>query len=90
MKTVDLEKEKPNLSEVIDLARKEPVLLRTADGKEFFISEADDFEREVETLRGSQSFQRFLDERSASMGGFSLDEIEKEIEKELAEQKRTA
>jgi hypothetical protein len=26
---------------------------------------ADDFEQEVETLRQSQAFQRFLDERSA-------------------------
>lgn len=88
MKTVDLEKEKLNLEEVINLARKEPVLLLTDDGKEFFISEADDFEREVEIIRGSQAFQRFLDERSACIRRIPLEEIEKEIEKDLSEEKK--
>ena len=90
MKTVNLEKEKLNLKEVINLARKEPVLLLTPDGEEFFISEADDFEKEVETLRGSTAFQRFLDERSECKHRIPLEEIEKEIEKELAEQQKTA
>lgn len=89
MKTVNLEEEKLNLEEVINLARKEPVLLLASDGKEFLISEADDFEREAETLRGSQAFQKFLDERSKSKRRIPLEEIEKEIEEELAEQKET-
>lgn len=90
MKTVDLEKEKLSLEEVINLARTEPILLLTSDGKEFFISEADDFEREVEALRGNQAFQKFLDERSSCTGRILLEEIEKEIEKELEEQKKPA
>jgi len=36
----------------------------------------DDFEKEVEALRNSQDFQRFLDERSCSAGRIPLDEIE--------------
>ena len=84
MRTINLAEEKLALEEVIQLARKEPVLLLTSDGKEFLISEADDFDREVETLRGSQAFQRFLDERSASKSTIPLKEIEKEIERELA------
>jgi hypothetical protein len=79
MKTVDLEKEKLNLEEVISLAKEEPVLLLTSDGREFFISEADDFEKEVETLRGSQAFQRFLDDRSSSTHRIPLEEIEREL-----------
>jgi len=88
MKTLDLEKENPNLEEVINLARKEPVLLLTSDGREFFVSEADDFEREVEALRGNRAFQRFLDERSACPRRIPLEEIEREVEKELSEQKK--
>jgi len=84
MKTIDLEKEKLDLAAVIKIARREPVLLLTPDGKEFCIAEADDFEKEVEALRGSQAFQRFLDERSASTGRIPLEDIEAEIEKELA------
>jgi hypothetical protein len=84
MKTVNLEKEKLNLKDVINLARMEPVLLITPDGKEFCIAEADDFEREVDALRGSQAFQKFLDERSSCRQRTPLEEIEKELEQEKA------
>lgn len=90
MRTIDLEKEPLDLEAVIKLASQEPVLLVTPEGKEFCLAEADDFEREVETLRGSQAFQRFLDERSASTRRIPLEEIEAEIDKELAAQDKTA
>lgn len=90
MKTIDLEKEKIDLAEVIEIARREPVLIVTPDGKEFCMAEADDFEKEVEALRGSQAFQRFLDERSASTRRIPLEDIEEEIDTELANQGKTA
>jgi hypothetical protein len=90
MRTIELDKEPLDLEAVIKLASQEPVLLVTPEGKEFCLAEADDFEREVETLRGSQAFQRFLDERSASTRRTSLEEIEAEIERELAEQDKPA
>jgi PHD/YefM family antitoxin component YafN of YafNO toxin-antitoxin module len=89
MRTVNLEEEKLDLEAVLKLARQEPVLLLTPDGKEFCLAEADDFEKEVETLRGSQAFQRFLDERSACAKRIPLEEIEAEIEQELAAQGKT-
>ncbi|RJP32218.1 MAG: hypothetical protein C4527_06430 [Candidatus Omnitrophota bacterium] len=85
MKTIDLKDELLQLNDLIDLARKEPVLLLSPDGKEFLISEADNFEKEVETLRASHSFQNFLDIRTASKHRIPLEEIEREIEKELSE-----
>jgi hypothetical protein len=90
MKTIDLEKEKLDLEALIKMARREPVLLVTPDGKEFCIAEADDFEKEVEALRGSQAFQRFLDERSASIRRLPLEEIEAEIDQELKKHEKTA
>jgi PHD/YefM family antitoxin component YafN of YafNO toxin-antitoxin module len=84
MKTVSLKDEKLDLETVINLARKETVVLLTPDGKEIVISEADDFEQEVAALRKSQAFQRLLAERSQSTGRIPLEEIEAEIEKELA------
>jgi PHD/YefM family antitoxin component YafN of YafNO toxin-antitoxin module len=86
MKTVNLAREKFDLEAVINLARTEPVLLLTPDGKEFCIAEADDFEREVNYLRESHAFQGFLDERSACAKRTSLVEIEKELELELSNQ----
>jgi hypothetical protein len=90
MRTIELEKEALDLDAIIKLASKEPVLLLTPEGKEFCLAEADDFEREVETLRGSQAFQLFLEERSACTKRIPLEEIEAEIEEELAEQDKTA
>ena len=52
MKTVDLTKEKLDLEALIKMARREPVLLVTPDGKEFCIAEADDFDK------GSGGFAR--------------------------------
>jgi hypothetical protein len=49
-----------------------------------------DFEREVETLSNSVSFQRFLDERSRSSRRIPLEEIEAEIEDDLARLRGTA
>jgi hypothetical protein len=88
MKTVELEKRKIDLEAAIDLARQEPLLLVTPDGREFLLSEADDFEKEVEVLRNSMGFQQFLDERSRSVGRTSLDDIEAEIDDELAGRKQ--
>jgi hypothetical protein len=60
--------------------------LLAADGQEFFVTLADDFEQEVEALRQSQAFQRFLDERSLSPRRVPLEQIAAEIERELAAQ----
>ncbi len=81
MRTVNLEERKIDLEAALDLARQEPVLLVTPDGHEFLLGEADDFEKEVEALRNSQAFQRFLDERSRSTGRISLAEIEAESDR---------
>jgi hypothetical protein len=86
MKTIRLDEVKLDLDSAINLARNEPLLLLTADGQEFFMSLADDFEQEVESLRHSQAFQRFLDERSACPRRITLEEIEAEIDQELAAQ----
>ena len=86
MKTVNLEEEKLDLTTAIDLARGEPLLLVTSEGEEFLLTEADDFEKEAEALRNSAAFQRFLEERSRSPRRFSLEEIEAEIERDLARQ----
>lgn len=84
MKTIDLEKEPLDLTALIELASHEPVLLVTPHGKEFCFAQADDFDREVESLRQSLAFQHFLDERSKVAKRFSLDELEAEIDQELA------
>jgi hypothetical protein len=89
MKTVKLGEVKLDLDSALNLARQEPLLLLTSDGQEFFVALADNFEQEVETLRASQAFQRFLDERSACRRRIPLDEIEAEIDQALAAQPKS-
>lgn len=79
MKTIDLKKESANLPDVIGAACMEPVLIISDDGKEFIVSQADDFDEEVENLRNSLNFQSFLDERMKCETRFSIEDIEKEF-----------
>jgi len=85
MKSIDLLKEHPDLSEVIHLAEKGPVLLVSPNGHHFVLSEADDFDAEVGALRNSRRFQRFLDERMSSENRIPIEDIEKEVKEELQE-----
>lgn len=85
MRTIDLADERMDIAAIIAIASNEPVILLTPDGREFFVSEADDFDKEVDTLRASEAFQRFLDERSQSKRRISLAEIESDIATELRE-----
>jgi hypothetical protein len=80
MKTIDLAQQKLDVEQLLDLARQGPVLLLTAEGEEFCVAEADDFEKEVETLRNSRAFQQFLDERSQDKRTISLEELEEALE----------
>jgi len=84
MRTVNLAEEPLDLAAVLHLASQEPVLLLTPDGKEFVLTEPDDFEREVESLRKSPTFQQFLDKRSKDQRRTPLEEVEREIEQELS------
>ena len=83
MKTIELGRQRIEMARILDFAETEPVLLLTEDGREFVLSQADDFETEVEALRNSQSFQEFLDERMKSRQRTPLEVVEKEINDDL-------
>ena len=89
MKMVSLQDEQIELDALLAIAGKEPVMLLTADGRQFVLAEADDFEQEVAILRNSQAFQRFLDDRSNCSQRVPLEEIEAEIERELGRQSKS-
>jgi len=64
MKTVNLAQGDRSVSELIELAKVEPVLVHAADGTDFVFEEADEFEREVAALGASEKFMSFLQRRS--------------------------
>jgi len=83
MKSVDLRTKSVDLLQLLRLAEEDAVLLVTPDGHEFILAEADDFEVEVEALRTSARFQSFLDRRMSEKSRVPIEEIEKEIDREL-------
>jgi hypothetical protein len=64
MKTVNLAEGDRSISELIELAKSEPVLVQAVDGTDFVFEAADDFEREVAALGASEKFMSFLARRS--------------------------
>ena len=89
MKLINLAEQPIDITHILELAQEGPVVLLAADGREYVLAEADDFDREVEQLRNSVAFQRFLDERSTyqtTKRRIPLDVITREIEAELAGQ----
>jgi len=87
MKMINLAEQPIDITGILELAQEGPVVLLTADGREYVVAEADDFDHEVEQLRNSLAFQRFLDERSAyrtTKRRIALDVIAREIDAELA------
>ena len=75
MKTVNLAEGDRSVSELIELAKSEPVLVHAADGTDFVFEEADDFDREVAALGASDRFMSFLAERSRQGKEVSASEV---------------
>jgi hypothetical protein len=69
------------LSELLDLAEDETVVVTTSDGREFIVAEIDDFDEEIEALSRNREFMEFLEERSKekAKGGYSLEEVKKRL-----------
>jgi hypothetical protein len=62
MKTVDLTTQALSVTDRLNIARKEAVLVKAEDGDAFVISLADDFDAEVQLLRQNHAFLAMLDE----------------------------
>ena len=77
MKTVDLSRGEPSLSEVLTLTKSEAVLIHSSSGEDFLLEHADEFDREVALLGASVRFTSFLEERSGESGDLSLKEVRK-------------
>jgi hypothetical protein len=84
MTTYDLRKQTITLDELFRVAADEKVLVVAKDGTTFVIEPADSFEQEVAMFRQSEKFMTFLAERSKEQATISLDELEREIDDELA------
>ena len=64
MKTVNLAERDWSISQLIEIAKLEPILVHAPDGSDFIFEEADEFEHEATALGTSEKFMSFLEGRS--------------------------
>lgn len=79
MKTINLREESPSVAQLLAMARKKSVLLVSRDGATFVLEEADEFDREVAELGGSERFIKFLSKRSKEQAVTSIEEFAKQL-----------
>lgn len=64
MKTIHVSPRSKTLNALIRQAKRDNLILRTADGLEFILAEVDDFDREIELTRKNKKLMEFLDKRA--------------------------
>jgi hypothetical protein len=84
MKAIDLSSAAPTLTEVLELAENENVIVRTPEGREFVVAEIDDFDKEVAATARSLELTKLLSERSAEQARLSLDEVKRRLAAECS------
>ena len=80
MRTIDLSKGKHSLNEVLALANSGAILIHLPSGEDFLLEKADEFDKEVAALGGSDRFMSFLDARSKETGDIPISEIREKRE----------
>lgn len=79
MKTVDLSSAPVSAAELLDMARRDSLLVKTDQGDSFLVSHADEFATEVELLRRNHAFLTMLDEFKEGKERIPLDQVEREL-----------
>jgi hypothetical protein len=79
MKTIPVSKRSRGINVLLKRARRENVILRSADGGEFLLAELDDFGREIELARGNKSLMRLLDTRARQSRVLSLGTVKAQL-----------
>jgi len=79
VKTIDLSKRVQTLEELLALASEEGLILRTPEGREFILAEADDLSQEIELVRRNQELMQFLEQRSREAGIYTLKQVREKL-----------
>ena len=76
MKTLELTGSNPlSLPEILAMAQKESLILRTASGEEYFVGVVDEFQREIDQLNANAEFQQLLRDRAKERGAITIEAI---------------
>lgn len=82
LKTIDLANNHATIEHILSLAERQSVIVRSVDGRAFFITEVparevddDDFAHEVGLTRANPALRELLRERSEEPAVYSLSEV---------------
>ena len=79
MKTNKISKRSKGINTLLKQARKENLIVRSADGCEFILAEIDDFSREIELTRQNRKLMKFLDLRAKQTKTIPLEEVKAQL-----------
>jgi hypothetical protein len=79
VKTVELASAPVSAAELLEMARRDSLWIKTDQGDSFLVSHADEFATEVELLRRNHAFLTMLDEFKQGKDRIPLDQVEREL-----------
>jgi hypothetical protein len=80
MKAIDLSATSPTLTEVLELAGEDNVILRTPEGRQYVLAEIDDFAEEVAKVGQNESLVELLRERSQETTRIPLSQVREQLQ----------
>ncbi|MCL4504991.1 MAG: hypothetical protein M1434_09000 [Chloroflexi bacterium] len=79
MKTVTVTARSKAITALLNRAKRENLILRTPDGREYILAELDDFNREIELTRQNKQLMDLLDLRAKQTNTLSIDQVKSEF-----------
>lgn len=79
MKTFAVPPQAAEIIALLEQARVDELLVRTADGSEFLLTAIDEFDREIARTRQNAKLMALLDERAKQAKTIPLDEVKRQL-----------
>ena len=79
MKTVTVSKRSRGINALLKQARRQNLILRSPEGREFILAELDDFDREIELTRQNKQLTEMLARRAKQTKTVSLKEAKAQL-----------
>ena len=80
MKTVAVPPQAVEINALLEQARDDELLVRTADGSEYLLTAIDEFDREIARTRQNAKLMVLLDERAKQSETIPLDEVKRQLD----------
>jgi hypothetical protein len=80
MKTINVPSASVDISELLNQAREDDILVRLADGSEFLLIAVDEFDQEVAKSRNNPRLMALLESRGSQAATISLDDAKRRLQ----------